>query len=244
MKKLIGQKTFWKKSFITLLLPASMLSLNTYSHENDDPVLTRVMLDQLELRNGDGSNPIALEGQVWIGKDLNKLWLKTDIERRDGKTQDAEVQALYSHAIAPFWDGQIGVRHDAKPTPTRDWGVIGLQGLAPYWFDVDTALFVGESGRIAARFSAEYELLFTQRLILTPNIEVNVYGQNDAETGTGSGLSDAKAGLRLRYEIRREFAPYVGINWNRKFGNSAEFVKNQGEAVSDTELVAGLRVWF
>ena len=248
------QKTFWKKSLITLLLPASMLSLNTYSHENDDPILTRVMLDQLELRNGDGSNLSTLEGQVWIGKDLNKLWLKTEIERRDGKTQDAssydsEVQALYSHAIAPFWDAQIGLMHssdarDAKPRPTRDWGVIGLQGLAPYWFDVDTALFVGESGRIAARFSAEYELLFTQRLILTPNIEVNVYGQNDAATGTGSGLSDAKAGLRLRYEIRREFAPYVGINWNKKFGNSAEFVKSQGEAVSDTELVMGLRIWF
>lgn len=244
MKKLIGQKTFWKKSLITLLLPASMLSLNTYSHENDDPILTRVMLDHLEWRNSNDANLTVLEGQAWIGKDLNKFWLKTDIEQRDGETGDAEAQALYSRAISPFWDAQIGVRHDAKPTPSRDWAVIGLQGLAPYWFDVDTALFVGESGRIAARFSAEYELLFTQRLILTPNIEVNVYGQNDAETGTESGLSDAKAGLRLRYEIRREFAPYVGVNWNKKFGNSAEFVKRQGEAVSDTELVMGLRVWF
>lgn len=235
------KKTSWKKSLLVLLLPA--LSLNAYSHENDDPVLTRVILDQLELGSGD-SSPRVLEGQLWIGKDLNKLWLKTDIEERDGRTQDAEVQALYSHAIAPFWDMQMGVRHDAKPTPTRDWGVIGLQGLAPYWFDVDTALFIGESGRIAARFKAEYELLFTQRLILTPNVEVNLYGQNDAETGTGSGLSTVKAGLRLRYEIQREFAPYMGINWNKNVGNTAKFVKSQREANSDTELVVGLRVWF
>lgn len=235
--------TIWKKSLITLLLPVSVLSLSAYSHENDDPVLTRVMLNQFELRDGDG-NPSALEGQMWIGKDLNKLWLKTDVERRDGNTQDAELQALYSHAIAPFWDVQIGVRHDLKPTPTRNWGVIGLQGLAPYWFDLEAALFVGESGHTGARIKAEYELLFTQRLILSPELEVNFFGQNDTETGTGSGLSDVKAGLRLRYEIRRELAPYVGINWNKKFGNSAEFVKNQGEAVSDTELVVGLRVWF
>jgi copper resistance protein B len=248
MKKIILKKTVLKKSLMTLLLSTSLLSLNIYSHENDDPILTRVMLDQLELRNSDGANPSALEGQVWIGKDLNKLWLKTDVERRKSVTETAEVQALYSHAITAFWDAQIGLRHDAKPTPIRSWGVIGLQGLAPYWFDIDTALFVGESGRIAARFSAEYELLLTQRLILTPKVEVNVFGQNDAETGTSSGLSDAKAGLRLRYEIRREFAPYLGVNWNKTFGgkkqnSSTELVKSQGES-RGTEWVVGLRIWF
>jgi copper resistance protein B len=249
MKIAILKKTILKTACVSLLLPATLAFADDHSHDDphdhgDNPVLTRVIIDQLEMRNADGANPMGLEAQAWIGKDLNKLWLKTDIERRDGETEEAEVQALYSRVIAPFWDIQTGVRYDAKPTPTRTWGVIGLQGLAPYWFDVDTALFVGESGRIAARFSAEYELLFTQRLILTPNVEINVYGQNDAETGTGSGLSDVKAGLRLRYEIRREFAPYAGINWNKKFGNTAEFVKRQGEAVSDTELVVGLRVWF
>ena len=249
MKTAIWKKTILKTACASLLLPATLAFADDHSHDHphdhgDNPVLTQVIIDQLELRNADGANPIALEAQAWIGKDLNKLWLKTDIEQRDGETEEAEVQALYSRALAPFWDIQMGVRYDAKPTPTRTWGVIGVQGLAPYWFEMDTALFVGESGRTAVRFSAEYELLFTQKLILTPSVDVNVYGQNDVETGTGSGLSDAKAGLRLRYEIRREFAPYVGVKWNKKFGSTAEFARSKGEVVSDTELVVGLRVWF
>ncbi len=249
MKIAIWKKTILKTACASLLLPATLAFADDHSHDHphdhgDNPVLTQVIIDQLELRNADGANPIAWEAQAWIGKDLNKLWLKTDIEQRDGETEEAEVQALYSRALAPFWDIQMGVRYDAKPTPTRTWGVIGVQGLAPYWFEIDTALFVGESGRTAVRFSAEYELLFTQKLILTPSVDVNVYGQNDVETGTGSGLSDAKAGLRLRYEIRREFAPYVGVNWNKKFGSTAEFARSKGEVVSDTELVVGLRAWF
>lgn len=241
------KKTFKQTACAVLLLPAGLTLAAEHDHPHDhgdDPVLTTVLIDQLEMRDADEANPIALEAQAWIGKDLNKLWLKTDVERRGGKTEDTEVHALYSRALAPFWDIQTGVRYDAKPTPTRTWGVIGVQGLAPYWFEIDTALFIGESNRIAARFSAEYELLFTQKLILTPNVEVNGYGQNDVETGTGAGLSDAKAGLRLRYEIRREFAPYIGVNWNRKFGNTADFVKTKDEAVSNTELVVGLRAWF
>ena len=240
------QQTAWASLLVpaALLLPASLVLADDPHDHGDNPILTRVIIDQFEMRNADGPNPMALEAQAWIGNDLHKLWLKTDIERRDGKTEEAEVQALYSRAIASFWDIQMGVRYDAKPTPTRTWAVIGVQGLAPYWFDIDTALFIAESGRTAARLSAEYELLFTQKLILSPSVEVNVYGQNDAETGTGSGLSDAKAGLRLRYEIRREFAPYVGINWNKKFGRTAEFARSKGEAVSDTELVVGLRAWF
>ena len=169
-----------KITLLVLMLPTAPLRANEHAHDHgDDPVLTRLIVEQLELRDDEGTQPVALEAQAWIGKDLNKLWLKTDVERRDGKTEEAEVQALYSRAIAPFWDIQMGVRYDSKPTPTRTWGVIGVQGLAPYWFDIDTALFIGESGRTAARFSAEYELLFTQKLILTPNVEVNVYGQND-----------------------------------------------------------------
>jgi copper resistance protein B len=206
-----------------------------------------VKFEQLELRDTNdtgGPNQFKVDAQAWIGYDLNKLWIKTEAMRRDGITEDAEVQALFSHAIAPFWDLQAGMRHDKIPDTTRDWGVIGVKGLAPYFFDVDTALFVGESGHTAARFKAEYEMLFTQRLILTPSVEVNFYGQNDAETGAGAGLSDAEAGLRLRYEISREFAPYLGMNWNRKFGNAAEFAKTAGETESDAQWVIGLRAWF
>jgi copper resistance protein B len=218
---------------------------NEHMHDHgDNPVLTKVMFDQLELRNEDGANPLVVDAQVWIGKDLNKFWFKTDFERRDGVTEDAEVQGLYSRAIAPYWDLQIGIRQDLKPTPNRTWGVIGFQGLAPYFFEVDAAFFVGESGKTALRISTEYELLFTQKLILSPELSVDLYGQNDWETDTGSGLSDLTAGLRLRYEIKREFAPYIGVNWSRRFGTTAEMVKNNGESARNTAFVAGLRMWF
>ena len=210
----------------------------------DDPLLTMIMLDQLEVRDTDGDNPLVLEGQAWIGKDLHKLWFKTELERVDHETEEAELQALYSRAVSTYWDFQVGVRHDFQPTPNRSWAGVGFQGLAPYFFEIDTALFIGESGRTALRLEAEYELLFTQRLVLTPEIEANFYGQNDADTGVGSGLSDVQLGLRLRYEIRREFAPYIGVNWVKKYGNSADFARTAGQDVDDTQFVIGLRAWF
>lgn len=210
----------------------------------DDPLLSYVMINQLETRSTDGPDPLVLDGQFWLGKDLNKLWVKTKFERTDGNTEEAELQALYSRAIAPFWDAQIGWRRDFRPKPERDWLAIGVQGLAPYFFEVDAAFFVGSNGRTAARLEAEYEFLFTQRLILSPEIEVNFYGKDDAATGTGSGLSDMELGLRLRYEIRREFAPYIGINWTRQFGQTADFTKATGNDIKDTQIVVGVRVWF
>jgi copper resistance protein B len=242
----MNMKNFlWKYFLLTLLLPTALSRASEHLHDhNEDPLLSHLMIDQLEVRDGDGVNPVALEGQLWIGKDLNKLWLKTDVERRNSEIKDAELQALYSHAISPFWDAQIGLRRDIKPTPSRSWVVMGVQGLAPYWFDLEAALFVGESGHTAARFSADYDMRFTQKLILSPDIELNFYGQNDIETETGSGLSDLNLGLRLRYEIRREFAPYIGVNWNKKFSNTAKFEKNDAGSSGDTELTIGLRVWF
>lgn len=210
----------------------------------DDPVLTMLKIDQLESRNTDGPDPLVLDGQFWIGRDLDKLWFKTEIERVDGATEEAELQALYSRAIAPYWDMQFGWRGDFRPKPERNWLSVGVQGLAPYFFEVDAALFVGESGRSAARLEAEYEFMFTQRLVLSPEIEINLYGKDDPAVGIGSGLSDIEAGLRLRYEIRREFAPYIGINWSRKFGNTADFAKADGEDIEDTQIVAGVRFWF
>lgn len=227
------------------LCPAILANAEEHVHDHgDNPIITKVMFDQLELRNEDGANPLVVEAQAWIGKDLNKFWLKTDFEQRDGKIEEAEVQALYSRAIAPYWDLQMGLRQDLKPTPTRTWGVLGVHGLAPYFFEVDAALFVGESGKTALRVSAEYELLFTQKLILSPEIEINIYGQNDRKTGTGSGLSDVIAGMRLRYEIKREFAPYIGVEWNKKMGETAKLAERKGESVRDTHLVAGMRIWF
>ncbi|RYY04281.1 MAG: copper resistance protein B [Gammaproteobacteria bacterium] len=247
MNSFFCKKTYRKlprSLFSVALFYAVTLSHAAQAHEHDDPVIARVMLDELEVRNGDGENPTSLEAQAWVGKDLNKLWLKADVETHDGKAEESELQVLYSHAIAPYWDLQTGMRQDIKPTPSRTWGVLGVQGLAPYFFEIDAAFFIGEAGRTAARFSVEYDLLITQRLILSPSLEVNFYGQNDIETGTGSGLSDANAGLRLRYEIYREFAPYIGINWEKNFGATADFSKVTGESDGETEWVLGLRAWF
>ncbi|WP_260293086.1 copper resistance protein B [Sedimenticola hydrogenitrophicus] len=210
----------------------------------DDPLLYKVMIDKMELRNTSGPNALVLDADAWIGYDLNKFWLKTDVERVNGNTEEAEVQFLYSRAIAPFWDFQAGWRHDIKPKPTRDYLALGFKGLSPYQFEVDAGLFIGESGQVNVRLNAEYEYLFTQKWILSPEIEVNVFSEDDAQLGIGSGLSDMELGLRLRYEVRREFAPYIGVNWTRKFGQTADFAKAGGDDTSDVQLVAGLRIWF
>jgi copper resistance protein B len=214
------------------------------AHGEDDPLLTRVMLDQLEIRDAAGDELIVWQGEGWLGKDLNKIWIKTDGERTSDSRDRAELQFLYSRAIARFWDFQIGLRHDPDPSPSRSWAAIGLKGLAPYFFETDAALFIGESGRTALRLEGKYEMLLTQRLILLPEIEINLYGQNDPGTGVGSGLSDFEAGLRLRYEFRREFAPYIGLNWLRLFGNSADFARGVGKSTSEAQFMIGIRVWF
>lgn len=229
-------------ALVTLI--GSLISPIAYAAMEDDPLLYKIMIDQLELPDSGSKDPLSWEGQGWLGKDLKKLWIKTEGERVKGETKEFEFQALYSKPIARYWDFQLGARYDFKPTPGRSWGVIGLQGLAPYFFEVDAAFFIGESGRMALRLEAEYELLLTQRLILTPEVEVNFFGQNDPETAVGSGLSDVEVGLRLRYEIRREFAPYIGINRWKKYGNSADFARAAGGDISDTQIVAGVRLWF
>ena len=219
------------------------LSGTAFAAGEDDPLLFKVMIDQLEWRDTNG-DPLVWDADAWVGKDLNKLWVKTEGEHTDGETEEAEVQLLYSRAVAPYWDLQAGWRHDVKPEPTRDWFAIGFKGLAPYWFEVDAALFAGGNGQLAARLDAEYELMLTQRWVLTPEIELDLHGKDDRETGVGSGLSDMELGLRLRYEVRREFAPYIGVNWEKKFGKSADFAEEEGEATDDVQFVAGVRVWF
>lgn len=209
----------------------------------DDPILTMFKVGGLEVLDAEGSNPITWEAEAWIGKDINKLWFKTEGERVDGETEEFELQALYSRAIDPYWDFQVGLRRDFKPE-SRNWAVAGFKGLAPYHFETDAALFIGESGRSAFRLQSEYELMLTQKLVLSPEIELNLYGQNDTEFGIGSGLSDGSLGLRLRYEITRQFAPYVGVEYSSKFGKTADFARDEGEDVSDTKLLLGISAWF
>lgn len=221
-----------------------LFTTSTYAMGEDDPVVTKVMIDQLETRIVDGDDPLVLEAQAWIGKDLNKFVIKADVEQVKGVTHELELQALYSRAIDPYWDFQIGVRQDQKPAPNKNWLAIGFQGIAPYWFEIDTSLFIGEKDQVALRFAAEYEWMLTQRWVLSPEFEFNVYSKDEIARGIGSGLADIQLGLRLRYEIKREFAPYIGVNWNNKYGNTATFAKNEGEKVSSTQVVAGIRAWF
>lgn len=231
------------KNMIAALM-GLVLSATVTAGGKDDPLTYKVMIDKLELRVTDGPDPWVLDADAWIGYDLNKFWFKTEVEHVDGDTEEAEVQFLYSRAIAPFWDFQVGWRRDIRPKPDRDFLALGFKGLAPYLFDVDAGLFFGESGQVGARLDAEYEYMFTQKLILSPEIELNAYSKNDEEVGIGSGLSDMELGLRLSYEIRREFAPYIGINWTKRFGQTADFAEEEGEDTSDVQFVVGIRVWF
>jgi len=213
-------------------------------HMIDNRALGMLRVDQLEAIHGRDVNGQAWEVQGWYGNDNDKLWLRSEGERHDGRVEDADVELLWNHAIAPFWDTQLGVRQDLGDGPQRRWASFGIQGLAPYWFELQATAYLGPSGRTAARLRAEYELLFTQRLILQPEVELNLHGRNDPATRTGQGLSDATLGLRLRYEIRREFAPYIGVVWIHRFGTSADYARQAGERATDRQFVAGVRFWF
>lgn len=213
---------------------------------HDNAILSKWMLDRLEHREMKDGNSSYWEAQAWIGGDINKLWLKTEGNVVQGKTDDAELEAYYSRAIAAFWDVQFGARHDFSTAdlPSRNWLGVGFKGLAPYLFEVDATAYVGNNGRTALRFKGEYDLLLTQRWVFMPEVELNAYGKEDLERGIGSGLSDGSLTLRLRYDIRREFAPYVGVMWTQKYGDTADFARAAGEPASETLYLVGLRAWW
>jgi copper resistance protein B len=198
-------------------------------------------LAEYQARNGGG---YRWEGEGWIGGDINRFVVKSEGEgsRRDG-LDAAEAQALYSHAIGPYFDLQAGVRQDFAPR-ARTYATVGFQGLAPYWFDVSGALFLSTEGELLGRVEGAYDLRLTQRLILQPRAALNFAAQDTAETRTGSGLSNAELGLRLRYESRREFAPYIGVSWDRKLGRTADFARVRGDDVGGASFVAGVRAFF
>lgn len=202
--------------------------------------------ERLEYRSNEGAPFSLWDGQAWWGGDKDKLWLKTEGEYSfdEDAFEDAEVQALWSRAFARYFDIQAGVRHDFAPDGDRTFGVLGVQGIAPYWFEVDAAAFVSDDGDVSARVELEYELLLTQRLVLQPRTELNFAVQDVPENGVGSGLSTAEIGARLRYEIKREFAPYVGVSWERAVGETTDFARAEGEDPSSVSFVAGVRFWF
>lgn len=213
-------------------------------HTADQMTSASLLVNRLERVDTRDASFSAWDLRASIGRDFDKLVLKSEGEYADGAVEHARTEALWSHAIANFWDAQLGWRHDGGAAPEQDWLAFGVSGLAPYWFELDTTGYVGEGGQTALRVEGEYELLITQRLILQPRIEVTAYGRRDAARGVASGPSDATAGLRLRYEFSRQFAPYVGVEGNWLLGGTAGLARADGEPTRSTRWVAGVRFWF
>jgi copper resistance protein B len=211
---------------------------------HDNAVHRFALLDRLETWNEDDASPIAWEGSGWIGTDLNRAWIRSEGEALDGRVESANVELFYGRAIARWWDAVVGVRHDFGDGPSRTFAAVGVMGLAPYMFEVEATAYLGESGQTGLGLEAEYETLFTNRLILQSVIEAEAWGKDDPARGIGSGLAKVEAGFRLRYEFTRKFAPYVGIVRERVFGQTADFREAKGVEVDDTRFVIGLRTWF
>ena len=224
---------------------AMMRARENLRREHGDMRASKLLIDRLEWSAVNGRDSYLLDAQGWYGGDINKLWLKSEVEGNRGrKPEQAEAQVLWSRAIDPWFDVQAGFRFDANRGPNRAHLVLGVQGLAPYWYEVDGALFLSNKGELTARAEAEYDLRVTQKLILQPLAEIDLSAQNIEELGIGAGLSTAELGLRMRYQVSQQFAPYVGLSYERAFGKTRRFRRSDGEDGDSLGFVAGLRVWF
>jgi copper resistance protein B len=204
-----------------------------------------VMLDLAEVGFQKGRDSYRFEGEAFTGGNINRFGIKFEGEGAFGEAIDGlEVQALYSRAIAPYWNLQAGARYDIKPDPSRTYAVLGVEGIAPYWFKVNAATFLSNKGEVRARLEGSYDLRLMQELILQPRIETNLSFQDISAIGVGSGVTDFEAGLRLRYEIEQEIAPYIGVEWRKQFGDTARFARVAGHDPSSVNVVAGVRFWF
>jgi copper resistance protein B len=232
---------------------------------DDRALFGKVMFDQLEWRNGGaGESRAAWDWQGWYGGDYDKLWVKTEGQYVAGAggvgsvggaaggasgdhgagVHDASVDALWDRVVSRWWNVQVGGRQDFGPGQARTWAAFGVQGLAPQWFETEATLYASDAGRTAARLKAQYDVLLTQRLVLQPFVEVNLYGRSDPQRQLGSGLSDLEASLRLRYELNRRLAPYVGVAWLRRFGGTADFAHAEGGRAAELLLSVGLKAWL
>ena len=207
----------------------------------------KVMLDQLEWR---GAGPVAgaaWDAQGWYGGDNDKLWVKTEgrDERRGAEkgVQDASLDVLWNRVVSTWWNLQAGGRQDLGPG-ARTWVAVGVQGMAPQWVETEATLYASDAGRTAARLKAAYDLLLTQRLVLQPFVEANLYGRSDVRRQIGSGLSDVELSIRLRYELRRELAPYAGIVWLRRLGATADLARAAGGETGELQWTVGLHAWL
>jgi copper resistance protein B len=218
----------------------------------DSPIRSFVLIDQFEHSSARyaprrGGDALRFNALGWIGGDYNRLWFNTEgTKPYSGKLEDFDVQVLYGRLVAPFWDLQAGLRY-ARPVsgaPSRNAAVFGIQGLAPYRYEVQAAAFVSERGEVSARAELEYELWLAQRWVLQPRFATNVAVQKVEAQGIGRGLNNVELGMRLRYEIKRELAPYVGVSWQSRYGGTAQLARERGESVGGWSVVVGARLWF
>ena len=211
----------------------------------DQGIYAHAIFNQLEGRWNGRNTQFRWDGQGWIGTDYDKLWVKSEgTLQSNGTLDDGQQQFLYSRAVTTYFDLQGGLRSDLDSRPTRNWAAFGIQGLAPYFFDLEMTGFASGKGHLAAKLEASYDLLITQRLILQPQIELNVYSKADPARLIGAGFSDIDTGVRLRYEFSRTFAPYLGVVYEGKFGQTANFARHAGESTGDVRFVFGIRTWF
>jgi copper resistance protein B len=212
----------------------------------DNTVFGHVLFSQLEGRTDGPDNEFRWNGEGWVGTDMNKLWIKSEGFLENGEVTDGDTEALYGRPIPylRYFDFQAGVRYDLDSNPGLWWGAVGIQGLAPYFFEFEPTFYFSDRGRVAGRIEASYDILITQRLIAQPQIEMNFYNKSDPSRGFGSGLSEIDSGFRIRYEITRKFAPYLGFAYTGSFGRTANFVRNEGGNTQDPRFVFGMRIWY
>jgi len=214
------------------------LAQSIQAASGDDPLRTMLVMDRFEVLDNN-ENTRVWEGSFYIGYDLDKLYIYSDGEATSDGLESSQNELVYSRAIAPFWDAQIGLVYDKNADASKTWGEIAIAGLAPYYFETRAALLVNGDGNMGLRLDAEYEMLFTQKLILSTSVEADLYSKDDTTMQLGSGLSSMEAGLRLRYEFVREFAPYIGVTWEKTFGNTHDY-----NPIDETNFLVGVRFWF
>lgn len=242
---MIGRSVCSSAALLVGALAPAIIS-HSASAADAPSVFSQFQVEEAEYRyTDDDEESFNWDAQAWIGGDVNKLALKSEGELvlDEEELEEAELQALYSRQISNFFDVVVGGRYDFEPEGEA-FGVIGLQGLAPYSYEVDTALFISEDADVTARFEAEYEILVTQQIVLQPSLETNLGFEDVGDSGLGFTFDDIELGLRLRYEIIREIAPYVGINWERALGDAADELEDEGETIDSFAGVAGIRFWF
>jgi copper resistance protein B len=217
----------------------------THGHTtHDNRVHHFVVLDRLEAVDSDDGRVLSWEADGWLGTDLDRLWLRSEGDYVEGELESGDVEVLYGRAVSRWWEAVVGIRHDSGEYPSQTLAAVGVMGLAPYMFEVEATAYLGTGGQAGLAVEAEHETLFTNRLILQSSVEAEAWSRDDARRGTGSGLGTVEAGLRLRYEFTRRFAPYVGVAWERAHGRTADMRRAAGHDTGDARLVLGLRTWF